>query len=144
MVTRQTHLRTWMRCISALREAFNKGNSTVGQEMTLKAILVNAPNANNNSSKNLVLSDGKAGIMVRLSDNGLKAGEINPGDQVEVAKASLNLYPAVQQWSIANRSTQECRQEGCQYQHACPYQSMTSRHLMSDKIKGELESRLGK
>lgn len=132
----------WDGGVSKIREAFKAGNTTAGKAMTVHAILINDPIKNNNSSKNILFSDGMAGIMIRLSDKGFYDGEdFHPGDEFELtipADAKLARYEnGTLQLELSKSNLKKVTKT-----HSVEPIEVTFADLMSNKIFDELESRL--
>lgn len=140
-----TPAEAWDGGISALREAFEAGNTTIAQETKIQGILINDPVRNMNSHLNVIISDGKAGIMVRMADgNGLTEGEYAPGDQIEITIPSGTSMLRYMGGSVQIQGIKKTDMQKVEKKHTIEPIEVTFAELMTDKIKGELESRLVK
>lgn len=135
----------WDGGISSLREAFKTGKTSLDQDVTITAILINNPIGNMNTNRNLIVSDGRAGLNVFLSDKGLYDSDgIRPGDQLEItlkAGTSLSRY---NEGSLQVQVAKSTDIKKVTNTYTVKPLEVTFADLMSDRINDDLESRLVK
>ncbi len=132
----------WDGGVIKLREASKAGKTKVEEELIIEAVVLNNVKENNNSSKNLIVSDGKAGIAIRLKENADKSIKLGTVLKITIpAGTELARYKGgtLQLNNLPNSSLQILQKV-----ITIEPIEVTFADLMSDRISDDLESRLVK
>ena len=132
----------WDGGVIKLREASKAGKTKVEEELTIEAVVLNNIRDNNNSFKNLIVSDGKAGIAIRLKENADKSIKLGTVLKITIpAGSELTRYKGgTLQLNNLPNSSLEILQKVITIEPI----EVTFADLMSDRISDDLESRLVK